>query len=150
MGVLEELADKYGGFVSDLRFDPKKREAAMMDLLGMQLQKYSTVDMEQREAMLYLFGFPWRKEGNCIGVENFEGILAQMTVIGYSDEEACAYLIDEEGAYYRWRCPKAAVWQGCSVSMHPEMEKITDPVRCRQCERMMENGEKGTGMESGV
>lgn len=34
MGVLEELADKYGGFVSDLRFDPKKREAAMMDLLG--------------------------------------------------------------------------------------------------------------------
>lgn len=29
MGVLEELADKYGGFISDLRFDPKKREAAM-------------------------------------------------------------------------------------------------------------------------
>ena len=55
---------------------------------------------------MYLFGFPWRKEGNCIGVENFEGILAQMTVIGYSDKEACAYLIDEEGAYYRWSCPK--------------------------------------------
>ena len=149
-GVLEELADKYGGLISDLRFDYKRREAAMMDLLAMQLQKNSTVDREQREAMLYLFGFPWRKEGNCIGVENFEGILAQMTVIGYSDKEACAYLIDEEGAYYRWSCPKTAVWKGCSVSMHPEMEKITDPVRCRQCERMMENGEKGTGMESGV
>lgn len=150
MGVLEELADKYEGLISDLRFDPKKRETARMDLLAMQLQKNSTVDIEQREAMLYLFGFPWRKEGSCIGVENFEGILAQTTVIGYSDEEACAYLIDEVGAYYRWHCPKAAVWQGCSVSMHPEMEKITAPVRYRRCERMMENGEKGTGLESGV
>lgn len=150
MGVLEELADKYGGLISDLRFDPKKREAARMDLLAMQLQKNSTVDMEQRDAMLYLFGFPWRKEESCIGVENFEGILAQTTVIGYSDEEACAYLIDEEGTYYRWSCPKTAVWKGCSVSINSEMEKITDPVCCRQCERMMENGEKGTGLESGV
>ena len=39
MGVLEELADKYGGLISDLRFDYKRREAAMMDLLAMQLQK---------------------------------------------------------------------------------------------------------------
>ena len=131
MGVLEELADKYGGLISDLRFDYKRREAAMMDLLAMQLQKNSTVDREQREAMLYLFGFPWRKEGNCIGVENFEGILAQMTVIGYSDKEACAYLIDEEGAYYRWSCPYGrAVLSQCTRRWRKsQIQSVADNVK---------------------
>lgn len=82
-------------------------------------------------------------------MENFEGVLAQMTVIDYSDEKGCAYLVDEEGDYYQWVCPKEAAWKGCSVSMNPEMEKIADTVRIKQCERMMEN-EEGTGMERGI
>ena len=82
-------------------------------------------------------------------MENFEGVLAQMTVIDYSDEKGCAYLVDEEGDYYQWVCPKEAVWKGCAVSMNPEMEKIADTVRIKQCERMMEN-EEGTGLERGI
>ena len=33
--------------------------------------------------------------------------------------------------------------------MNPEMEKIADTVRIKQCERMMEN-EEGTGLERGI
>lgn len=63
--------------------------------------------MEYQEASSYLCGFAWKKEE--ANVENFEGVLAQMTVIGYLVETGCAYLMDEEGDYYQWACPKEAI-----------------------------------------
>ena len=57
MEILKELADKYGGFISDLRFDSKKKNVAIIDLLATQLYGNFIEIEEYQEAILYLSGF---------------------------------------------------------------------------------------------
>ena len=78
-------------------------------------------------------------------MENFEGILAQMTVIGH--QQGCVYLMDEEGVFYCLGSleegAEEIMWTGCSVRFDPDMVEIKDEEMLFQCERMIGSGHEG-------